>query len=120
MVTRTEFLAQLTSSGWLLFLAGCGGGGSDYGAAPTPPAPTPAQACSATQITNNHGHTLSIPVADLNSAASMSYNIQGGAAHSHQVTFSAAQLAQLKAGQSVTVTSTPTLSHVHDVTGACS
>lgn len=124
MVTRTEFLAQLTSSGWLLFLAGCGGGGSDYGAAPSPPAATPpppaAQTCSATQVTNNHGHTLSIPAADLNSAGSMTYNIQGGADHSHQVTFSAAQLAQLKAGQSVTVTSTPTLSHVHDVTGACS
>ena len=121
MVTRTEFLAQLTSAGWILFLAGCGGGG-DYAApapAPPPPGPGPAVTCSATQISNNHGHSLSIPAADLDSAVAMSYNIQGAGDHSHQVTFSAAQLAQLKAGQTVTVASTTTAAHSHDVSGAC-
>ncbi len=116
MVTRAEFLVQLTSSGWVLFLAGCGGGGG-YDAGPAPPAQ--AAACSATQITNNHGHTLTMPTADLNSTVSMSYNIQGSANHSHLVTFSAAQLAQLKAGQSVTVATTVSLAHQHDLSAAC-
>lgn len=124
MVTRTQFLAQLTSAGWLLALAGCGGGDDAAPAAagpnpPPPPPPAAALSCSATQIANNHGHTLSIPAADLNSSVSMSYNIQGAGDHGHQVTFSAAQLAQLKAGQTVTVSSTTTASHSHDVSGAC-
>ena len=108
MVTRAEFLAQLTSAGWLLVLAGCGGGGdaAPAPAAPAPPAVPSALTCSATQITNNHGHDLSILAADLNSTVSKTYDIVGAGGHSHQVTFSAAQLAQLKAGQAVTVAST--------------
>lgn len=121
MATRAEFLAQLTSAGWLLFLTGCGGSddAAPAPAAPAPPAVAPALTCRATQITNNHGHDLSIPAADLNSAVSKTYDILGAGGHSHQVIFSAAQLAQLKAGQAVTVSSTTNQAHSHDVTGAC-
>lgn len=117
MLTRKTFLMQLAGGTWMLALGGCGGGGSDYGGNTTPP---PAGAgCSATAISGNHGHTLAIPTADLNSAVAMTYNIQGAADHNHQVTFSAAQLAQLKAGQAVMVTSTVAFSHSHDVTESC-
>lgn len=119
MVTRTEFLAQLAGGGWVLLMAGCGGGGSDSNAGVQAPAPAPAAGCSATLVTNNHGHTLSIPAADLNSTVAMSYSIQGTADHPHQITFSAAQLAQLKAGQAVTVTSSAAQGHTHDVTETC-
>lgn len=118
MVTRKAFLVQMVGGGWLLALGGCGGGGDGYAANPAPAAPA-ARACGATGITDNHGHALQIPVADLNSATAMTYNIQGTAGHGHDVTLTAAQLAQLKAGQSVTVTSTMTFSHAHDVSGAC-
>jgi hypothetical protein len=125
MLTRKMFLAQLANGGWAVVLAGCGGGGSDYNAAPPPaPSPTPAppggvSSCSAVQITGNHGHALSIPVADLMSTVAMSYNIQGSADHNHQVTFSPAQLASLQTGASVTVSSTTTLSHSHDLSETC-
>lgn len=121
MVTRTEFLVRLASGGWLVLMHGCGGGGDDTSAAPASPAPapTPASTCGASLISNNHGHTLSIPAADLNSAVALSYSIGGAAGHAHQVTFSPAQLAQLKAGQPVLVSSTASQGHTHDVTGAC-
>lgn len=124
MLTRKAFLAQLGSGGWALVLGGCGGGGSDAPAA-APPAPAPAPApgslssCAATQITDNHGHTLVIPVADLTSTVAMTYSIAGSAGHGHQVTFSPAQLAALRAGGTVTVSSTNVLGHTHDVSGAC-
>jgi hypothetical protein len=116
MVTRKSFLVQLGSGTCLLVLGGCGGGGSSYSASNSPAA---GGGCSASTITDNHGHALAIPAADLNSTVAMTYSIQGSADHSHDVTFSAAQLAQLKAGQMVTVGTTTTLAHAHTVTEAC-
>ena len=49
----------------------------------------------------------------------MTYSIQGMADHSHDVTFTVAQLAQLRSGQSVSVDSTETFAHFHMVTVAC-
>lgn len=115
MLTRKTFLVQLASGSWLLALGGCGGGGGDGGSS----MPQQGAGCTATAIVGNHGHTLAIPTADLNSATAMTYNIQGAADHNHEVTFSPAQLAQLKAGQAVMVTSTVTLAHSHDVTEMC-
>ncbi len=55
----------------------------------------------------------------LDSLTPRTYDIQGGAVHTHSVTFSAAQLAQLKAGSMVTVTSSVGDGHQHTVTEAC-
>ncbi len=118
MVDRKTFVLRLVSGGWLLSTAGCGGGGG-YGDGGSPATTPAATSCSASAISGNHGHTLSIPLADLNSTVAMSYSIQGSADHAHQVTFSATQLAQLKAGQPVTVTSSTTNAHNHDLTEAC-
>lgn len=115
MLTRKTFLVRWVGGSWLLALGGCGGGGGYSGGNPQPMG----AGCSATAIVGNHGHTLAIPTADLDSTVAMTYNIQGAADHNHQVTFSPAQLAQLKAGQAVTVTSTVTLAHSHDVTEMC-
>ena len=49
----------------------------------------------------------------------MTYSIQGTADHSHNVTFSPAQLASLRSGATVTVTSSATLAHTHDVSEGC-
>ena len=51
-------------------------------------------------ISNNHGHELIIPMADLDSTASITYNIQGEADHNHQVTVTAADFANIKAKMS--------------------
>ena len=86
--------------------------------------PTSACGSSGAQISGNHGHVLTVPTADLDSATAMTYSIMGAATHDHMVTLTPAELAQLKAGQSVTVTSTVTNasgfgSHSHGVTVSC-
>jgi len=116
-ISRKRFIEALAGGSALLVLSGCGGGGSSYGGGN--PAP-PASGCNE-QISANHGHVLTIPVADLDSATAKTYDITGAAPHSHQVTFSAAQLAQLKAGMAVTVTSSAFAGdgHTHDAAVSC-
>ncbi len=109
-ITRKVFLLQLASGGWLL--SGCGGGGSDS-------APTASGAGCAAAIAGNHGHVLAIGAADLNSVVDITYDIHGSADHTHSVTFTAAQLALLKAGTSVNVTTTTTNAHNHAIGERC-
>ena len=118
-ITRKEFCAGMAGGSVVLLLQACGGGGSSYGGTPAP------AACGATAIAGNHGHTLTIARADLDSLVDMSYNIAGMADHPHSVTFTPAQLQQLKAGTAVVVTSTSGSSpvgmvvHTHVVTSSC-
>jgi hypothetical protein len=116
-ISRKAFLIQAACGGWLLATAGCGGGGG-YGGSNDPNAPPAGSGCAAT-ISDNHGHVLAIAAADLDSTADKTYDIQGTADHSHSVTFSAAQLAQLKAGAMVSVTTTMTLNHDHRIGEHC-
>jgi hypothetical protein len=110
--TRKTFLLQLASGGGLLVI-GCGGGGDS-----TPAQQAAGGGCSAA-IAANHGHVLTIAAADLNSTTDLTYDIQGSATHNHKVTFSAAQLAQLKAGTAVTVTTFNGPGHEHSITESC-
>ena len=116
-VTRREFVQGLAAGATVLSLQACGGGGESgsggFGLS-----------CSATLITLNHGHALTIPSADLDSASPVTYSIQGTADHNHQITLSVKQLKDLKAGNGVFVTSTSTTTvangaHTHDVTSRC-
>lgn len=119
-IKRNEFCGALLGGSALLILQGCGGGGSDYGSAPAP-APAPGTQCGASgnAIAGNHGHVLTINRADLDATTPQTYHIMGSAGHDHSVTFNVTQLGQLKAGMSVTVTSTQTNVHMHDVTATC-
>jgi hypothetical protein len=117
-ISRKAFLIQAAGGGWLLATAGCGGGGGYSGSSSNPPAPPAGSGCAAT-ISDNHGHVLAIAAADLDSSADKTYDIQGNADHSHNVTFTAAQLAQLKAGNTVSVTTTMTLNHDHRIGEHC-
>ena len=116
-ITRKQFLGATSAGSVLLLLQGCGGG--DYGDDNNNP--PPAQACGATgaAIAGNHGHTLSIARADLDSTVNRTYDITGTADHPHSVTFTPAQLQSLKAGQRVAVTSTTVEVHEHVVTASC-
>ncbi len=95
-----------------MWIQGCGGGGGGYSSPPPPPPPPPsASPCGAglADISANHGHTLTILKADLDSTASKTYNLGlSTEGHTHQVTFTVAQLQALKGGGTVTVTSTTT------------
>ncbi|MFZ5550424.1 MAG: hypothetical protein ACOZJX_17140 [Pseudomonadota bacterium] len=110
-MTRKGFLGALGGGTVVLWLQACGGGGDDDNGGPVQ--------CGANSITGNHGHALTIPEADLSSATDKVYSIQGSAGHDHTVTLTAAQLAMLRAGQSVDVTSSTGASHNHVVTARC-
>jgi hypothetical protein len=120
--SRRRLLAASAGGGALAaMLAACGGGG-DYSPAPSPPPPSPTPSCGATSISNDHGHVLAIPVADLTSPVAMTYNIDGTSGHSHSVTLSPAQLAQIATKSAITVTSTlggSPMIHSHDLTVNC-
>jgi len=118
-ITRKQFVGGATASYALLLLQGCGGGGSSYSGPVAPPQPANTCGASGAQIAGNHDHTLSIPSADLDSMVDKTYSIMGGAGHNHSVTFTPAQLVQLKAGAAVAVTSTIALGHDHVVTATC-
>ena len=92
---------------------------------PAPPPPAGALSCGATAISDNHGHTLTIPAADVDSTVTKTYNIAGIADHPHTITLTPVQLAQIKAMTSVTVSSSVDRSpiyatHFHAVTVNCS
>ena len=113
MLTRKLFLRHMGGGCMTLVLAGCGGGGGDHDVVPT-------SDCNKFLFSNNHGHDLEIPDADLNSLVDKSYSIQGAATHDHPFTLTAANLARLKAGQAIVVATTGVaLDHTHDVSGSC-
>jgi len=115
-MSRKRFCGALAGSTVALLFQACGGGGDS--AAPAP-APAPGVAGCSDTIDANHGHILVIATADLDSLTDKVYDIQGGASHSHSVTLTVAQLRALKAGTTVTVTSSTTLAHEHGVTILC-
>lgn len=100
-MTRKEFCATLVGSTVTLWLQGCGAGG-DYSGSPA--AAGSNCGASGSAISGNHGHVLTIPKADLDSIVDKQYTL-AGSDHTHNVTFTVAQLGQLKAGASVSVAS---------------
>ena len=120
-MTRKAFCARLTGGTVVLLVQACGGGGSSYQA---PPNPGPAGATCNDTIAGNHGHVLTIAIADLDSTVDKVYDIQGSAAHTHSVTLTVANLQALKAGMHATVISStspdgPAGAHEHSVAILC-
>ncbi len=120
---RRTACAALAGATVTLLLDGCGGGG--YGSSPAPPAGGgPTCGAGAGDISANHGHTLTIPRADLDSPVDKTYALGPSTeGHTHNVTFTPARLLVLKGGGTVVVTSTVTAAsalyggtHSHDVT----
>ena len=70
-------------------------------------------------IGGNHGHTLTVSVADVNAGNDKTYNIEGTAGHSHQVTVTAANFNSLANNQQVILSSTNDNGHTHSVTISC-
>lgn len=127
-VNRKLFLVQVLASGIAFKLAGCGGGGDEASAAPAPgptpapgtppPPPPPATNCTGLTFSANHGHILVIPAADMTSTVTKTYSVQGTSDHNHQVTLSPGQIAQLRAGGMISV-STTFDGHMHTMSGGC-
>jgi hypothetical protein len=75
-------------------------------------------ACT-TEIASNHGHALTISATDKMTGAAKEYDIKGSADHSHMVSLSADDFADLASGTIVIVTSSTNEGHSHDVTITC-
>ena len=126
--SRRLFVADAAGSAVALMLGGCGGG--DYSPAPPspppmpvppPPPPTPAFSCGATNISENHGHTLAIPPADEDSTVDKVYPITGAADHIHYGDAHRSAIRAIKAKTAVTVRSglASACGHTHTVTVNC-
>ncbi len=70
-------------------------------------------------IGTNHGHTLVVDKADVTAGKDKSYDIKGSSKHPHTVKVTAANFGDLKAGKSVSITSSSDASHTHSVTLKC-
>ena len=105
----------------LVWVSGCGGGGDSGGDSPSLPG---GPGCQATTISANHNHVLAIPDSALDATTNQTFTTTGLTDHTHSITLTPAQLADLKAKKSVTVTSTSDPSnaygpHSHSVTLQC-
>ena len=69
-------------------------------------------------ISSNHGHALVVSKEDIAAGVEKIYDITGGAGHSHSVTISAAQFAELAGNTSIEVVST-SAGHTHTCTVSC-
>jgi hypothetical protein len=114
-MTRKAFCARLTGASVVLLIQACGGGGDSPAATSVSPSGT---GCTDT-IAANHGHVLTIAATDLDSATDKVYDIQGSADHSHTVTLTVANLRALKAGTMVSLVTSTTLAHEHNVSIQC-
>ncbi len=119
-LTRKQFCASMAGATVTLWLQACGGGGGGGGGGSTPPPASTTCGAGVNNVTGNHGHTLTIPKVDLDSATAKTYGLAAATTdgHIHSVTFSPAQLASMKSGGTVTVTSTTNVGHGHDVTAS--
>jgi hypothetical protein len=76
-------------------------------------------ACRAS-ISQNHGHVIEVPTADLDSTTPKTYSIKGTSPHAHNVVLDADDFAALKSGISVKKTSDANgETHDHEVNILC-
>jgi hypothetical protein len=134
-ITRKQLLRSVAGGTVTLLIQACGGGGESaflalFGGGTNgqdthdDPASTSACGSSGSEISDNHGHALTVPTADLTSITAITYSIMGSATHDHVLTLLPDDLAQLNLGGTVTVVSSltdaPTFGlHSHGVTVQC-
>lgn len=133
-LTRLQFL-RVAAGGALgslaVLAAACGGDDGDSPPIDAAPADgsgpdgaatvdAPPSACSpSATIGTNHGHTLTVPAADVTAAQPRTYDITGSSPHAHSVSLTAAHFAMLAQGMTVTVNSSSGAAHIHAVTIRC-
>lgn len=117
-LSRRDFMAKLgLYGGGLIVLAGCG---SDSTAPNSNQSDGFCEDSSpSASIAANHGHSLSVPLADLESQSSKTYSIEGVADHDHTVTITASQFQSLLEGESLQLSSSSGSGHSHSITVSC-
>lgn len=118
-MTRIDFLRTLAGAGATVLgasvLLACGSDDDDDGGG------DPNCVTNGTRATigANHGHTITVAMADVSAAADKTYSIQGSSDHPHTVTITAAQFAMLAANSSLQVSSSSDSGHTHAITIMC-
>ncbi len=79
-----------------------GGGSSSESGGTTGTESACSDAVIVAAISQNHGHALEIPLADIEAGVEKTYDASGTAGHCHEVTLTAEDFATLRAGGSVT------------------
>ena len=74
---------------------------------------------TSSNISNNHGHNLTVSKTDVSNATQKTYDIDGSAGHSHSVTVTAGNFTTLQGNQQISVSSTTGDGHSHSVTISC-
>ncbi len=121
MMTRKEFLRSIAGAGAgaaaVAVVAACSDDGGDS------PADAPPKSCTANgttiEIGSNHGHTMTVPKADVMAGAEKTYNIQGSSGHPHTVVVTAAMFTMLQNNAMIMATSSNDAGHTHSITITC-
>ena len=105
-------------------LLSCSSSSDDSNSNPQPTGGNPdclENGATASNITRNHGHSLTVSSADVNAGAEKTYDIKGSGNHPHSVTVSAGDFTDLKNNQQIFVNSTSGGGdgHAHFVTISC-
>jgi hypothetical protein len=95
-------------AGVTVTITGCG---SDNGAAPSPPVSD-----RTGEVTNNHGHAVTITAAQQTSGGGVTLNIQGTGSHDHMLELTAAEVATIRAGMRLVKDCAMMRSHAHTIT----
>ena len=74
---------------------------------------------TASSVSANHGHSITVSITDVDAGVEKQYNIQGSSAHNHVVTVSESAFASLANNQQISVNSTTGDGHTHSVTISC-
>jgi hypothetical protein len=69
-------------------------------------------------VSNNHGHSVTVTAAQLSAGGDVTLDVQGSSSHPHQVILTAAEVRSIRDGRRVSkdTTPNPSGSHVHTVT----
>ena len=116
MLDRKEFLTGIAGVTFTLIVTACGGDDSEGS---TGGGDGDCKDDIHTTITNNHGHSLSIPAADFDAGQSKTYSIKGTSDHDHSVTLTADDFTNLKSGKTATKESTNSSGHNHPMQIIC-
>ena len=120
-MTRKQFLRSILGASvgvaGVAALAACGG--DDGGGTATPDGAAATCTTPTNSIAGNHGHTLTVPFADVTAATAKTYDIMGTSVHTHSVILTPAHFATLAGGGTVTVPSSSGGAHTHEVTVQC-
>jgi hypothetical protein len=111
-LTRKEFLVSLGTLAGGAALAACGDDG-------TAAVPNCDENGTSVDISANHGHVLVVTKGDVMAAAEKAYDIRGTALHTHLVTISPAQFAQLQQNVSISAVTTVVDAHTHTIVVMC-